>query len=907
MHYSVCQDEYCRCGHYLNQSGVAPVPKVCLPFREIDACRTLSEMRYHYMNCKRAKCYCSYEQNTVVSPQFSNSIYPYVSRYENQSGLANANVSMMAPLCEQVVTTCFENDDAAPVYEIGSATDETADAVSSTVTDIQSFMKRPILCWSAQIPLAGATPYVANINPWTQFFSHPAIKSKLNNYYLLRAKLHVKFSIVGGPFYYGRFLASYCPLHQYVDGLPHSPVNPAEIIPESQRPHLWLDPTTNQGGELILPFWYPKDYVQVPLAQYSDLGAITLREVVTCRSAVSGTLPITITCYVWADEVSVAAPTYTNQSGEYSTTPVADALTTAASVARAASNIMMFKPYAKATEMILTGLGKLSRVLGFSRPAILENHHIVKSANLYYLANSDRHEPVQKLSLSSKQELTIDPRVVGMNGQDEMSFSSIVKRESYWFTMPWESTAAIGTMLGSCCATPSLGELTGGKHYMTPMSWVAQAFNWWRGTINFRFVIVCSAHHKGKLLFTYEPYLTTVAGTNGSSLNTNYSRVIDISTTKDFTIPITWHQDTSYAPILLNAPSYGIGSTAVPYFRTQNGVLYISVVNPLTGPAGATTGIKILVFASGGDDLEFAGPTGDRIDRLSIFSNQSGEIVDAVAPSATTHLGENLPIGMNYLDSIGENTASSRLNDVFFGERITTLRQLLKRYTNYACYVEPKSIRTVTPPSYVKQGFKAPAFPLPYGYDTRGFFTTTGAGAKKYNPVTQTLLSYFSLAYLGHRGSVRWKIVVNNNQQNSSSCVRAVRSSEYESSDNITYKEITTATPWTGFNDGQSNFFSNGAKSDSDGLALGGVYDNAGLEIEVPDYSPYRFSFCRSLNALNSLQTVNTVRVETCSMFTTAANTFNTIDTYVAAGEDLSFFGFLNVPIMHEYIINTGL
>jgi hypothetical protein len=53
------------------------------------------------------------------------------------------------------------------------------------------------------------------------------------------------------------------------------------------------------------------------------------------------------------------------------------------------------------------------------------------------IANSNVHDTAMKLTLDVKQENTVDTRVLGLAGEDEMTISSIAKRQSYLTQFGW--------------------------------------------------------------------------------------------------------------------------------------------------------------------------------------------------------------------------------------------------------------------------------------------------------------------------------------------------------------------------------------------------------------------------------------------------------------------------------------
>jgi hypothetical protein len=99
----------------------------------------------------------------------------------------------------------------------------------------------------------------------------------LDNYFLLNCNLKLKFVINATPFLYGAALVSYEPLTAFSADNVGAGVNTNAAVLRSQRPHLWLYPQTNQGGEMVLPFYYYQEWLNVTsLSELQNFGDIVI-------------------------------------------------------------------------------------------------------------------------------------------------------------------------------------------------------------------------------------------------------------------------------------------------------------------------------------------------------------------------------------------------------------------------------------------------------------------------------------------------------------------------------------------------------------------------------------------------------------------------------------------------------
>jgi hypothetical protein len=891
--------------------GRPPLPKVTTKFvAKFDRCFTYTDLVTHFANCDNTKCPCEkYYSGTVFEPPTLYRLHDDFV-FDNQSSLPpppNVTIDMMTPMCEKEETMCFENDDMAPMYAVDSVMDITRSLPSYTDATLGDFLKRPVriasLTWGT-----AAGSFFQDINPWTLFYTDPAVANKIKNYYLLRSSLKVKFTIDGGPFFYGKMLVSYTPLHNNSTIENNRSGVPQDLIAASQRPHLTLDPCTSTGGTLHLPFLFQKDYMYAltSFAEWNNIGSINVRTLANLKHANGAVATLTINMYAWAEDVELCIPTaqseivFDNQSrAEYGKGILSKPLTAAANVAGQMGQIISIKPYAKATQMVLTGLGQWASLLGFSRPAVLSDIAVVRTMPQGFMATCDRPEAVQKLSLDSKQEITVDPRVVGLSDKDDMSLLAMAQHESYLTQFDWTVAASTDAILYSTAVQPTQMDKNGAfELHMTPMMYASLPFLYWRGTINFRFVIVASAHHKGRLRVTYDPYNPVQAPTN-----VNYTRIIDIAQTKDFTIPVSWCQSTTFAAVDGNLlPRFTGGALQGNDPFRYNGILTLFVANTLTVPnSTAANDIKVLVYVSAGPDFELASPTSQTTDSLSVFTNQSAMEVTGVDPGATAQKSDNLPIGEEFLSGIGEIKPIGSIYDVYFGEKVSSIRYLLKRYTNFAIVFTPTTSRTAATTYLWALSF--PSFPFAYGYDPSGTYTTTGAKLKPFNPVNQTMLSYFSLPFLMRRGGTRWKCQVNANPSTISSTMTNIRGTGYAGGTAAKLLNVSTALT-IGGPDAMGVQANNFAGSNWDGLASGSVRDGFGTEVEVPYYNNVRFDFCRR-PAVPAGAQFNYLSTELRYTYTSTSDPPPSVQYYCAAAEDLSFHFFVSIPVMFSYPMST--
>ena len=830
---------------------------------------------------------------------------------------ATMDVSMADDTAKAEITT-FADESAGWNTTVPTAPDATFNLANNNDSDLGNFLCRPINVATYQWAIN--TPLFETLNPWTAYLTNPFIRDKIANFELLRMNLHMKVLISGTPFHYGRVLVSYNPLSGFDQvtierGL--GAALDADLVGASQKPHIFLNPTLNAGGVLEIPYFYKENYIPLTKAGITDgLGEIVFRSFGNLRHTDVGN-PVTINVYLWATDVTLTMPTsqglpaLQSQSGtmnsgdEYGQGIISKPASAVAKAAGMLKSIPLIRPYARATEIVASGVGDVARLFGYSRPAVITDPVIMKPVPLGNVANVDAADPVNKLTLDSKNEVTIDPRVTGLEGKDEMVVLDYVKRESYLTTFNWTSDAQPGDMLFNCRVAPDLFRSVNyttptlrRELHMIPACHMAQLFKYWQGSIKFRFQIVKSAYHKGRMLVRYDPRSlgTTV------DYNTNYSRVIDIADAEDFEITIGWGQHQPW----LECEELDLSNNFSPtlrlnelFMRAANGVIELDVINELVSPS-ASSDISINVYVSMCDDAKFAQPDGEKIKNLTYFRHPQEEPGDLVPQKDPVMLdsqsgiveqgGIDEPLAATQLDTIASESApADQTMNVFFGENITSIRELAKRYvmTRYWYNSYPYSNGV----SIVQLSNKI--FPYQQGYDTEGLDSEQFGG---YTHSAMNPISYFQAAYAGYRGSIRHKylyhsagnmglpVVERENYSANTAGIWSITDIAPNASNSATITKAFSSTTWQG-------------------AAGTGTVVNNGLEVEFPFYNKGRIGYSRLIKA-QDLDCPST-----SSWFATGLDTFRRAGTedkigfqqWTAAGEDFSFYFFTGVPIMYQY------
>lgn len=804
-------------------------------------------------------------------------------RYESQSLLETAADSNV-----QANIVDFTDHDAG--YEAGliSARDNSYYVSDDSVYDVAKFFARPVRIGS--FPWTVNTPFVGQqIFPFELFWKNKHNANKLNNYRNMKCDMCVKIVVNGSPFHYGMVMASVTP-DQSLEGFLNTDLTEFGCIRGSQNPHILIDPSTSSAGCLRLPYTHPNNAFDTLTVQLQSAGTLSLRELVPLAHVGGVVETITITVFAWAENVVLGAPTNNNilgltaqSSDEYGQGVISRPAFVLASVARSALKMPYLRPYAMATDMTATSLGNLAAMFGFVKPSVVSDVMIMNPRAIPNLASATQHDPIFKATLDDKQGVTVDPRVVGLTGRDEMGILDIAMRESYVFQFPYTQTSAVDARLCAIRVTPNQYRTSGTgintAFVQTPLSWVAAPFQYWRGSMRFKFTAVCSAFHRGRLRIVYEPAGSTAGLV--PSFNVVQSEVWDIAEKKEIIVDVGWQQTAPYLQVS------NIGDGATPFIvgvagnllanSFQNGSLSVLVLNELTSPdTNLTSPISILVSVSACEDFEVFSP----IDTISNFTYhpQSGELPNAtIAPYRAE-------ADVTFGSRISKDDPSPK---IFHGDPVLSLRTLLKRYT-YSCAYSPQF--TALGIQRYTWRLVLPQMPMYPGRAPLAVHVATSA----INFTSMTLLNYFTPAFLARRGGIRHRFVAGLGCPIEHAAVYRAPVAGYS---NTSSQLPLNTSPSLAAR--MHRVEHRGVTNGVSGMSITPNISVTPLDIEVPYFAPVRYF--RGRDGGTNRGSSSGAGITVLSKFITNTGNDVILEQYVSAADDFSLHGFIDVPIMYNH------
>jgi hypothetical protein len=590
----------------------------------------------------------------------------------------------------------------------------------------------------------------------------------------------------------------------------------------------------------------------------------------------------------------------------------------------------MISNFATATEIGARSIAKMAALFGFSKPYQPETTPF-QPVTRQSMADTDGCENILRLTVDTKNELSVDPTVAGVDARDELVINEIASRESYLTTFDWALGEPVESLLFNVVVDPAIIHTNPGTFpelHLPACAFASMPFEFWRGSLKYRFQIVASGFHKGRLKFVYDPVGTPAGGS--AEYNTAYTQIVDIAEHNDFCIEVGWGQTTPFRSHLgLGQGSTSYGTTALGYqssnFNYGNGTLSVYVVNELTSPNSTVDNdIQINCFVAACDNFELAAPTDFYLSRLGfrppsppsdntpLIPERADEFADPkdmVFPQSL-EIDSVVIADPPTINSMGPKQSSDSLvNKIHMGEAVASFRTLLKRYnlTEVLLVDEDEFNGYAGVIEYTRN-----MFPLTPGYTQAtpadsNVIESLALGNYVYSKMT--LMNYLVKAFGAWRGSIRYTSDTTYNVSNDATLrfpqisdatwsVSRVPSQlgngAFSRNNNAITYPSTSSPATTKYELLDLNRFSGGLS----GATRWSTKVNPIASYEIPYYSQYRFApgkrgtvFTEADIYQPSYELLGTCLPGLLPYY---------VYQYVAAGEDFSMMFYLSPPIFYE-------
>lgn len=838
------------------------------------------------MQCQSCLSYQTIACAAKHSNPVSEVVFTPSQMQSEETALATDDASASEVVAENIM---FKDEALSQVLDLGSMANGDYDADSDSAAGLASFLSRPVRI--ANITWSESTATQTSILPWHLYFNTSQIKNKLQNFGKISCRLHLKFIVNASPFYYGSLRACWFPLGDQRGDY----VNIVDQVPFSQVPGVFLEPQNMSSAEMILPFVWQRNWLEITTASdFQRMGVLQFLQYANLRSAngVAGS-GITIGVYAWAEDVKLMGLTaiaamqskdeYVQKDGVISAPATA-----VAQVASKLTNAPVIGPFARATEIGANAVAGVAKLFGYSNPPVISDAQPFQNKSYHAFANVETRMPIDKLSIDPKNEVSISRSTMGLEDDgDELAFDRIFGKESFLQGTNWSNSQATDTLLWSALITPTYTLTGGGYTVTTPASYFMRMFRYWRGSLIYTFRFVATKYHKGRVIISYDPN-GDISG-NADTETTNFTRIVDLSVDQEVEIAIPYKSslpwlETSYGS------DYSNGATPTYTYKggSHNGSITLRVQNKLTGPA-VNPQIDVLVFVKAGPDFQAAVPT-------NLPLNQT------VYDPAGVIQSEDISLSKTSLDS--------QIAAITVGENIASLRPLLHRTVLVDQLPVSDSAFSASVWQFSQGLWRIPIGP---GRTPQGYTNAKINGGNVYPSSTSrnTAINWIGNCFVGFRGSTNVHLNYVKKDLGLVDDLRLERlfatplyssGTSWQRNISFSYFTFKAGTAFQGMVDAYNLNPSTGLQ----GLSLTNMNTQSALSVNAPQYTPLRFlqSFepKRTIDAKTAAPIYDELTFRYTLRIPTTQVSDSTIiphfDVYYSAGVDFQPLMFLCTPRM---------
>lgn len=638
----------------------------------------------------------------------------------------------------------------------------------NAVCDIDTFLERPIQIDELSIS-TGALSLEYKV--WDLISKDPALRAKFRNFAYFHGDMEITIAVSGTPFHMGKILVSYQPLTAINKTL-NVLKQRLTVDPNVYRPMFLnylsqakssrvIDVKYNEPLKIHVPFISPKPMWRLfnstapPLAattsynDFEDSGSVFIYTINNIDSVSSTPSDVGLTIYARLKNVKLgtltaSGTTVATESGKEDptdetktgpVTAVTSALTDVAVGLSAA--VPEIAPFTIPSAIVLKGINEISSYFGWSRPIMKENRVTMKPDGFNNGMVTIANDTAKVMGIDPQRQMTVDPRMFGTN-KDELVLEYIANRKTYINTFVWAVDSVPFSPLQYYLVWPNYAtfvEPLVDNFYVQPssLSFASAPFTYWRGDIVFTIEVVASMYHRGKIAISYDPDVFSAGTLSGVPvLNKEYTFILDLQETTTVSLCVNWANFRAFCAVRPVSPllkGYGTGTANFDTtFNMANGYIWIYPLTYLQSP-DSTVPVSINMYVHG-ENMHYAVPTSANINSDRTVYTEADRSFDPTC------------VELNPSQASTEN-----IHLVHFGEKVTSFRQLLKRYTLADSQTGTGSVLNFvnsTVPIYPKINPK-------YGSSA----TITN------------ILSYLRYSYIGMKGSYRHRIKFGSADDNS--------------------------------------------------------------------------------------------------------------------------------------------
>jgi hypothetical protein len=628
-----------------------------------------------------------------------------------------------------------------------------SDVSDSNNTSIVRFLQKPVRITSGTLTSTD-TRSVFSVYEWYHPLTSSSMYSdKIAGVQGFKADLVITLQVNANPFQQGKYILWYC---SYGGACANKnawfKMHTFSIVQILQLPHVIIDVNTETSVQLVVPWRSSYSNYYINSSFDTNPGCFSIYPYSPLDSTVGST---DASFTLWANYDNILLSTVGSlQMGKSKKVSGRDILTqeqeepdrtisrTLAVVSKATgtmASIPLLSSVAGPLTWATDAASKIAYALGYSKPNITSAPMRIVRNSFPYLAVSDAPSAEEPLSLTAGNHVGFFPESFGTK-VDEMSIQFLKTIPNYVGSYEWDTINVVGDSIASFSVCPVLSKFSQSDGAVSvtsigPLTFLSKCFNYWRGSLIFKFSFVKTGFHSGRLVFAFQPYDVTLSSPVASTLTTTdfmLRTIVDIREKSEVEITI---------PFLHSAPWQ-----QCRYDNGEIGALRVYVLDPLVAPDSVPSTITMKVTITGGPDLAFAAPKNIEYVPVVPSAVQMG-----IVPRTISQCQMNSSASPGQIDLKSTTIGGIVPNRPFYiaeelcqGETVPSIRMLLKRRG----YLQSGASLATVAELYIIAPFAN------YWYTSNG---TTIAGSA--NNVTRDFYSMFSSIYSMSRGGIRLRIM----------------------------------------------------------------------------------------------------------------------------------------------------
>lgn len=472
----------------------------------------------------------------------------------------------------------------------------------------------------------------------------------LTTYSAFKPTIKIHFKLNSTPFHQGKVLCWYNPLNQ----LGPFPVEKSiSLTSISMMPSVFLDASLANSGEILIPFEFYKTYFNTNsdsgLPPMGSINITVFNELQSGAGAsTNATIQVLLSCEELQLHIPIAPHTVLFSSGTIAQPLPPHILQTEAQVFEKISEgfgkikdsaIDIKNSVGTAYGNFKTGnfsggfdtvgkgigsIGKIFKVFNLDKPAIID----ATTTNCIYPVSPLAH----MRGVDSSVRLGAAPEggyltheLFSSTAGSEHLIQHLAQMKGFHDTTTWNTTDIPGKVLGVIPVAPWYSPVgpslvVGTDTYFslenTYLSYLAAFFNFWRGSMSFRWDFVSSKMHSGRLAFIFFPnddpnckYGASPANLDLSLYTNNPIYYFDLAESKTAELTIPFQSGTHMKWMLPGATRAASRPLPAQLENYMTGTIAIVVVNQLMAPNSVIQSVDFNSFVGAGPDMEFEAPT----------------------------------------------------------------------------------------------------------------------------------------------------------------------------------------------------------------------------------------------------------------------------------------------------------